>query len=126
MAGGAHCCSSKKPKQPAAQQRDPPAGADKQPGMWLTDGFCAQLCDTVIQQVKKTARDPCTFNVYSSEGEVPSAWVWPLEAFTEDSVTGHLQQAAQLAQATELPAEQSAEVATVCWSGRRCVSYGAP
>jgi hypothetical protein len=80
--------SSKKPKHPLLQQRDPPAGADKRPGLWLTGGFYAQLGDTVIQQVKKAARDPCTFNVYSSEGEVASAWVWRLEAFADDSVTG--------------------------------------
>lgn len=80
--------SRKKRKQPAAHQCDPPADADKRPGLWLTGGFYAQLGDTVIQQVEKAARDPCTFNVYSSEGEVASAWVWRLEAFTVDSVTG--------------------------------------
>jgi hypothetical protein len=80
--------SNKKPKQPPLQQRDPPDDADQRPGLWLTGGFYAQLGDTVIQQVKKADRDPCTFNVYSSEGEVASAWVWRLEAFTDDSVTG--------------------------------------
>jgi hypothetical protein len=88
--------SCKKPKQ-LPLQRDPPAGADQRPGLWLTGcfffifllgGFYAQLGDTVIQQVTKAARDPCTFNVYSSQGEVASAWVWRLEAFTDGSVTG--------------------------------------
>jgi hypothetical protein len=80
--------SSKKPKQPPLQQRAPPDDADQRPGLWLTGGFYAQLGDTVIQQVKAADKDPCTFNVYSSEGEVASAWVWRLEAFTDDTVTG--------------------------------------
>jgi hypothetical protein len=78
--------SSKKPKQPPLC--DPPAGADKRPGLWLTGGFYAQLGDTVIQQAKDAAADPCTFNVHNSEGVVVSAWVWRLEAFTGDRVSG--------------------------------------
>jgi hypothetical protein len=80
--------SSKKPRQPPPQQRDPPAGVDRRPGLWLTGGFYAQLGDTIIQQVKAAARDPCTFNVHNSEGEAASAWVWRLEGFTDDSVSG--------------------------------------
>lgn len=80
--------SSKKHKQPPLQQPVPPAGVDQRPGLWLTGGFYAQLGDTIIQQVQKAARDPCTFNVHNCEGEVASAWVWRLEAFTDDAVSG--------------------------------------